>query len=186
MTAGERIKEARILAGMTQKELAAKLGIPYQGIGQWERDIRTPRVNTLEKIADALGVSVSYLLGDCSMEELKADRKVQDELQKLVTDDNAAYLATKLSMPIEHIKGQIADPRTDGGMRLTRILLRAEIKKCLAEIPDGLDISSAVVPDKVSELARKLMDYFNSLNDVGKAKALERVEELTELQKYRA
>lgn len=37
MTIGERIKEFRLKAGLTQSELAEKLGIPYQSIGQWER-----------------------------------------------------------------------------------------------------------------------------------------------------
>ncbi len=55
MTTGQRIKEARKRAGMTQKELALKLGIPFQGISQWENDLRNPKYETLRRIADALG-----------------------------------------------------------------------------------------------------------------------------------
>ena len=62
MTVGERIKAARKKAGMTQKELADKLGIPYQGISQYERGIRNPKIDTLVKIADILDVSTDYLL----------------------------------------------------------------------------------------------------------------------------
>ena len=39
---GKYIKTARIKAGLTQVELAQKLGIPYQSIGQWERGKRKP------------------------------------------------------------------------------------------------------------------------------------------------
>ena len=61
MTIGQRIKEARENAGMTQAELAKKLGIPYQSIGQWERDVRNPKKETLQRIADALGVNILEL-----------------------------------------------------------------------------------------------------------------------------
>lgn len=63
MTIGERIKEFRLKAGLTQSELAEKLGIPYQSIGQWERGLRSPKIETLQKIAEALGVEPWELMG---------------------------------------------------------------------------------------------------------------------------
>lgn len=54
-TIGQRIKTAREQAGMTQVELAAKLGIPYQSISQWERGTRNPKPESLKRIAAALG-----------------------------------------------------------------------------------------------------------------------------------
>lgn len=62
MTTGQRIKEARKQAGMTQTELAQKLNIPFQSVSQWERDIRNPKYDTLRRIAAVLDVSVDYLL----------------------------------------------------------------------------------------------------------------------------
>ena len=55
MTRGEQIKAARKKAGITQAELASRLGISFQGVAQWENDLRTPKIETLQKIADALG-----------------------------------------------------------------------------------------------------------------------------------
>lgn len=63
MTTGERIKSARKRAGLTQSELAEKLNIPYQSIGQWERNVRNPKAETLIKIANALGCEVWELSG---------------------------------------------------------------------------------------------------------------------------
>ena len=63
MTTGERIKAARKSAGITQKELADRLGISYQGIAQWENDLRNPKRETLHRIADALGVTTYDLMG---------------------------------------------------------------------------------------------------------------------------
>lgn len=59
------IKEARIAAGLTQKELAAKVGIPYQSIQKLEYGSRDPgrmEARTLIAIADALGVDPHALI----------------------------------------------------------------------------------------------------------------------------
>lgn len=55
-TIGGRIKAARIKKGMTQAELAKLLGVAYQNIGQWENGKRVPKVETLMKIGESLGV----------------------------------------------------------------------------------------------------------------------------------
>lgn len=64
MTTGNRIRTLRRKAGITQAELAQKLGIPYQSIGQWERGLRSPKYETLKKIAKALEVDIYDLLDD--------------------------------------------------------------------------------------------------------------------------
>lgn len=56
MTTGQRIKDARKKAGMTQKELGLKLGVTYQTIAQWENDLRNPKKETIRRIAAALSV----------------------------------------------------------------------------------------------------------------------------------
>ena len=59
---GQRIKAAREQAGLSQQDLAYKLGLnSYQSISQYERGVRTPKYDTLLRIADALGVSVNSL-----------------------------------------------------------------------------------------------------------------------------
>ncbi len=60
---GRRIKSARKRAGMTQSDLAEKLGISYQGIAQWETGSRNPKIQSLKKIAEALLISVEELTG---------------------------------------------------------------------------------------------------------------------------
>ena len=64
MTIGERIKAARKAAGMSQKDLAAKMGVTQSNISQYENDYATPSMATLFKYADALGCGVSDLLFD--------------------------------------------------------------------------------------------------------------------------
>ena len=62
MTTGHRIKAARTKVGLTQKELGAKLGVSESFIAQYETDKRNPKKETLQRIADALGIHVSELL----------------------------------------------------------------------------------------------------------------------------
>lgn len=63
-TTGERIKEARIAAGMTQKELAAKVGVKFSAIHKYEAGlIVNLKQETIAKLSQALGVKPSYLMG---------------------------------------------------------------------------------------------------------------------------
>ena len=62
MSIGQRIKIARSKAVLSQKELAEKLGVSASMIGQYESDIRRPKFETIQKIANALGVSPLYLM----------------------------------------------------------------------------------------------------------------------------
>ena len=63
MTIGQRIRDARKNAGMTQTELAQKLNVPFQSISQWERDLRNPKFDTIQRIADALEIHPFDLMG---------------------------------------------------------------------------------------------------------------------------
>lgn len=72
MKVGERIREFRKAKGFTQDELASKLGISQQMIAQYENSRRTPKVESLKKIATALDVSVLSLLG-FSLEDIPTD-----------------------------------------------------------------------------------------------------------------
>lgn len=56
MTTGEIIKNARKRSGMTQAELGALLGVSGSMIGQWENNLRHPKLETRSRIADALGL----------------------------------------------------------------------------------------------------------------------------------
>lgn len=64
MTTGERIRNARKKAGLTQRELAEKLKISEQGISQWETGARNPKLGTIKEIADALDVPFKLLLSE--------------------------------------------------------------------------------------------------------------------------
>ena len=58
-----RIRDLRTCAGLTQRELADKLGISCVAVAKWETGASRPTVGNLERLADIFGVSVDYILG---------------------------------------------------------------------------------------------------------------------------
>ena len=56
-------KRLRSSSGLTQVEMAKKLGISRSTIGMYETGAREPDFETLEKIADFFNVDTDYLLG---------------------------------------------------------------------------------------------------------------------------
>lgn len=62
-TIARRIKEARVKAGLTQKELASRLHVGQSACANWEKGIREPEITTICDLCGVLGVSADYLLG---------------------------------------------------------------------------------------------------------------------------
>ena len=122
---------------MTQKELGEKLGgIPQQQIGRWENGKSNPKLNTIQKIADALNVNINDLL-------------------ESPLDDSPFYKALKNANPSEH--------------------------------PIGKDFINAQLSKQVDDWEQidiELVKKFKQLNEIGKAIAIERIEELSEIPRY--
>ncbi len=62
MTIGEKLKEARKNAGLTQEQLADKLMVSRAAVAKWETDKGTPDIENLKAIAAYLDVSIDYLV----------------------------------------------------------------------------------------------------------------------------
>lgn len=60
---GARIRYARRQAEIDQEELGRKIGVNRKTVGRWESGDGQPRALELSAIAEALGVSVAWLLG---------------------------------------------------------------------------------------------------------------------------
>ncbi len=100
---GQRLKEARTNAGITQTELAKMIGVKAAEISQYESDKRTPRWNVFIKILDKLNISADKILGreitvvsdeeDYTVKLAKKDLQIIEtiknypKLYKLLTND---------------------------------------------------------------------------------------------------
>ena len=61
-TFGDRVAGAREQAGMTQKQLAKRLGVRLSTLRAWEDDLSEPRANRLSMLAGILNVSMTWLI----------------------------------------------------------------------------------------------------------------------------
>lgn len=61
-TLGMMIAELRKEHGMTQLELAEKMGVTDKAVSKWERDLSCPDISSIPNLAGILGVSVEDLL----------------------------------------------------------------------------------------------------------------------------
>ncbi len=57
---GVMLKEARIKQGLTQEQVAAKIGVNKSAISKVENDIKDVRLSTLHRIIEALGGRINF------------------------------------------------------------------------------------------------------------------------------
>ncbi len=86
-TFGDRITGAREAVGLSQEDLARRLGVKLKTIRAWENDLAEPRANKLQMLAGLLNVSIRWLLtgeGDGLSSPEEAD--VPAEITALLTE----------------------------------------------------------------------------------------------------
>lgn len=159
MTTGERIQAARKRAGLTQKELGARLGLSAASIAQWENNLRKPKLETLQRIADALNVFF-YDLFDPD------DKSAFEEGLKTGLF-SITSIAEKLGVPV----ALVCEAMQRDTVNISRI-------GALLAYDDELRRSEAAIMNQI-------ISALQQLNDAGQEKAVERVEELTEIPRYR-
>ncbi len=87
-TFGDRMTGAREAAGLSQAELAKRLGVKVKTIRAWENDRSEPRANRLQMLAGVLGVSIMWLLngeGD-GLEGPETPEELPDDMAEILKD----------------------------------------------------------------------------------------------------
>lgn len=88
MTFGERITTTRKKLKWSQDELAKKVGTSAPIIGRYERNEIKPSIETAKNIADALSVTLDYLLGGSSNAVLDKELlKRLEDIESLTKED---------------------------------------------------------------------------------------------------
>ena len=85
-TFGERIKELRKAAGITQTGLAEKLNLHPQTVSKWERGISEPDISQLGDLAEALGITLEKLCGQEEAEQTFTGGFQAERFGKMVSE----------------------------------------------------------------------------------------------------
>ena len=81
---GDRIREVRKKQGLTQDQLAERLDVSVEFVGQIERAQKLPSMQVFIKLIEVLNVSADYLLRDSvSTGQLFGDNAIGRKLEKL-------------------------------------------------------------------------------------------------------
>ena len=90
-TFGEKLKTLRIMHNLSQRELGQRMGgIKQQTIAQYEKKEKAPKLETVLKIADALGINPNVFYDHLSQEEhenileTKAKRADKDNINNVI------------------------------------------------------------------------------------------------------
>lgn len=211
MSIGNNIRNIRKEKGMTLQQIADIMGCSPQLISQYESGKRQPKLETLKKIATVLECEVSdinehiYILHPAKItpediqdaEVRKILKKYEsgetltpEEQQKVI--DNNKRIISKIKQREETAKstprwlGEGNEPKEGKAPKWTGTsmshapqeayeLLRSLIDK------EGIDDCER---EEVSQQLKKILSSFKGLNEIGRTKAVERIEELYMVPKY--
>ena len=106
------IRNLRQRSGLSQRQLALRMGVPSTYVSKIENEKATPTLSSLSRLADALMVSVPELLNACTPSR-------QDEINELLGDPFIAELATftrqldamQRTSVLAQIRDMVAHPR---------------------------------------------------------------------------
>ena len=84
MTNGERLKYLREKKGLTQKDVATRLGLEPAAISKYELDMREPNIEALKKLATIFNVSIDYIITGEEKHPIPVP-KMTDEYYKLIS-----------------------------------------------------------------------------------------------------
>lgn len=112
-TFGAMIATLRKEQGMTQLDLAEKMGVTDKAVSKWERDLSFPDVNSIPKLAQILNVTVDELMQN------KADTKemaAEDRISEIV---NLALKGIAVAMGIAVVVLSLLDElRSNDAVRM--------------------------------------------------------------------
>ena len=95
---GERVRQQRVLAKMTQEKLAEKAGISLSFLGHIERGNRKASLETIVAICNALKVSPNLLLQDSLDDDLLGEAQVSPSQRRLlreISDRISEYITSE-------------------------------------------------------------------------------------------
>lgn len=80
---GERVRSARKTRALSQEQLAKLIGVSAQAVSFWEADRNKPEAGTLAALAEALGVTATFLLSGKPNQSGQPSKPPEDRANRL-------------------------------------------------------------------------------------------------------
>lgn len=137
---GTRIKQFRKKAGITQREMATRLGLSYSTYSNYENNLREPGINVVENVAKVLGIPITDILG------------VDSDFFKTAEDF--------FKLPLEERK-----KLNEEDYEISRIKHREEIISCIFLLASNVGCTEALFDDKGNPDYDTCLTLFYNLAD---------------------
>lgn len=188
MEMGKLIRQARKNAGLTQAELAERVGISINSVRLYESGKITPKIGTMIKIADIFGMSINDFMSCDSYSEKSIDERIFFAEREIVSRIRRNIKFERYNNPDSKIDNQLIKewifdlaPDISKKYALPEETLKNASDK-LAWL--ATDIHLATEVDDLPEHHRQVIDLMDTLNEVGQRVAVARIEELSQIPKY--
>ena len=102
MNIGNKIKQLRLKAGLTQEQLGASLGISAQSISKWETAVTMPDISLLPLLSSQLGVTIDELFDlttDQKLQRIEHRLDIEEEFSDGVFHEYESFLKNQLDEP---------------------------------------------------------------------------------------
>ena len=106
MEIGNKIKQLRYEAKLTQEQLATKVGVSPQSVSKWETGLTLPDISMLPILAEVFGVTIDEIFDLATEQKLKRLENRIDVESEFTADEFREYEAL--------LKSQLADNRNRG------------------------------------------------------------------------
>lgn len=169
---GERIKEFRKRQGLTQRELASRIGTTQQNLAQYENGKRRPKPETIQRIAKALDIPESFLTREDAINLFTSGYNLEysEMMQK------RAESVSAISALNEHLKRISNSSGTDEGKENAISLTEKYIE---------MHHENINLIDSMTANDSALLYCFHLLNGNGQEKALAYIIDLLKIPEYK-
>lgn len=198
-TIGQLIRENRKKQGLSMEALGKKMGISGSLVGRYERDEEHPKVETVARFADALGILVIDLYPDgmysddireyLKSKQTSIQKRTIEAIEELdLVVSYRSYQADQEGYPTpvtaEVMNSWVLEmiPEIAQKHNIPEDLLMKH--RPLYSEPSLREKLEFSVVDEDSEIILQIAESMEKLNSEGQRVAIERIQELTEIPKY--
>ena len=107
-TLGKKISELRKEKGITQEELAERLGVSPQAVSKWENDLSCPDIMLLPELAKLFDVTIDELFSVTPKKKTELlspeKRKNPDDMMLYISVDSGRGDKVRINLPIPLVK----------------------------------------------------------------------------------